>query len=254
VLLLHGQPGSAADWIRVLRAVGDRARAIAIHRPGWDGHSEATDLEGNAQAAIAALDRAGFERATFVGHSFGGGVAAWAAVHHPGRVAALVLLAPSANAASLYAVDRLLATPVVGELTSAATLGAAGLALSAAVLARRAAGRDPDVLLLSSARRMLSTRAWRSFTFEQRALVRDLPALDRDLGAIAAPTTIVCGSSDPVVPPSAQRALATQIPDSRLQLIPRAGHLLPMRQPEQVAEIIVAAAAAGDDASPTVGR
>lgn len=243
VLLLHGQPGSARDWDRVRRVLTD-VPALAIDRPGWDGRSAATDLAGNARAALAALNLAGIERATVVGHSFGGGVAAWLAAHHPERVDALVLLAPSANGDSLYALDRFLATPVVGELAGAMSLGAAGLVLSAAVVRRRLArGLEiGDGYLRASARRMLDPTAWRAFIFEQRALVRDLPVLEQRLPAIEAPATIVAGSSDVVVPLSSQRRLAGQIPGAELRVIARAGHLLPLRQPKRVADIIAGAA------------
>ena len=53
VLLLHGQPGSASDWGGVISAIGDRAPAVALDRPGWDATSRASDLAGNAAAAIA---------------------------------------------------------------------------------------------------------------------------------------------------------------------------------------------------------
>lgn len=243
VLLLHGQPGSARDWERVLSAIGERARTIAIDRPGWDGRSPATDLQGNSTAALAALDAAGARRATVVGHSFGGGVAAWLAAHHPDRVGALVLVAPSANPASLNRLDRWLAKPVLGELASATTLGAAGVLLSAAAVRRRLAHELAigDGYLRTSARRLLTPSAWRAFTFEQRALVRDLPLLERALHQISAPTTIVVGARDLVVPLSSLHELATQIPRSELRLIERAGHLLPLRQAQLLAEIIIAA-------------
>jgi pimeloyl-ACP methyl ester carboxylesterase len=243
VLLLHGQPGSARDWERVLASIGERARTIAIDRPGWDGHNAATDLRGNSAAALVALDAAGAERATVVGHSFGGGVAAWLAAHYPERVGALVLVAPSANAASLNRLDRWLAKPVLGELACATMLGAAGVLLSAAAVRRRLARELAigDGYLQSSARRLLTPSAWHAFTFEQRALVRDLPALEPALGRISAPTTIVAGARDLVVPLSSLRKLAAQIPHSELRMIERAGHLLPLRRAQLLAEIILAA-------------
>lgn len=240
VLLLHGQPGSARDWERVQAAIGQRARTLAIDRPGWDGGSPAADLEGNARAALAALDGAGIERATVVGHSFGGGVAAWIAARYPQRVGALVLVAPTANAAALYRLDRWLAAPLIGEVASAVTLSITGVLLSAGVVRRRLARELAlgDRYLRWSARRLLEPSAWRAFTVEQRALVRDLPALELQLGRISAPTTIVAGSRDLVVPPSSLRELNGQIPGSRLRMIERAGHLLPLRQADVLAALV----------------
>jgi pimeloyl-ACP methyl ester carboxylesterase len=240
VLLLHGQPGAADDWDRVRVAIGARAEAIAIDRPGWNG-TAATSLEGNAKAALAALDERGVERATVAGHSFGGAVAAWLAAHHPERVSSLVLVAPAANTASLYRIDYWLATPLAGYLASVTTLAGLGAALSASPLRRWLAGQLAldDRYLRSVSRRVLAPHAWRAYAAEQQVLVRELPALERALGSITAPTTIVAGSDDHVVPVEAERKLATQIPGAELVLLEHAGHLLLKQQSERLAELIV---------------
>ena len=82
-LLLHGQPGGAADWDGVLAALRGRTTAMAIDRPGWDGHTRAQDLAGNARAALAALDARGVERAVVVGHSLGAAIAACISANGP---------------------------------------------------------------------------------------------------------------------------------------------------------------------------
>jgi len=243
ILLLHGQPGSGRDWDRVVSSLGQRAKAIAIDRPGWDGHSRATTLAGNAQAAVAALDAHGIRRATVVGHSFGGAVAAWLAAHHPDRVAALVLAAPAANPASLQAIDRWLAAPVLGYIASATALTVAGGVLIAGPLRRRIERKlsVDDRYLKTAAVRLISPAAWRSFVLEQRVLIHDLPVLEQQLERISAPTTILTGSRDEVVPLESLQLLATQIPGAELVILDHAGHLLPLRHAEQVAANILSA-------------
>ena len=66
---------------------------IAANRPGYDGRLPAGGIAYNAAAGLARLNRTGAERATVVGHSFGGAVAAWLAATHPERVSGLVLVA-----------------------------------------------------------------------------------------------------------------------------------------------------------------
>ncbi len=247
ILLLHGQPGSARDWDPVIGALGSKADAIAIDRPGWDGRTPPADLRGNAEAALVALDRAGVDGATVVGHSLGAGVAAWLAIAHPDRVRALVLVAPAANVEALEPVDRLLAAPVIGELAAAVTLGSIGLALAAPPLRRlitRAIGLD-ERYLASVGRESLAPAAWRAFVADQRAMVAGLPELDARLGEISAPATIVVGTADRVVPVAASRALSRQIPGARLVELERRGHLLPQRNADELAALIGAAAAAG---------
>ena len=132
VLLLHGQPGAAADW-EPLRGVARRRRAHDRDRPpGVGRHGRAvTDLAGNAARGAARLSIApGSRRATVVGHSLGAAVAAWLACVEPERVGRLVLVAPAANLDSLSAVDYLLAAPVVGWLASVGAMAGGGLVLA----------------------------------------------------------------------------------------------------------------------------
>jgi pimeloyl-ACP methyl ester carboxylesterase len=239
ILLLHGQPGTGRDLGALAAAIGDRARVLAIDRPGWDGRTRAGGLQLSADAALAALDRAGAAQAIVVGHSYGAGVAAWLAADHPGRVAGLVLVSPSANTAALVALDRWLALPVAGYLASAGLLTIFGLALASARVRRRlTADLAVDDAYLRGAGRWLCSRAvWDAFAVEQRALLRDLPLLEARLGAIAAPTSIVMGAADAVVPPRAARRLAQQIPGAELIVIAGGRHLLPAQFPHRLAEV-----------------
>lgn len=242
ILLLHGQPGSARDWDLVRAAIGDRAEVVVFDRPGWDGRSAALDLAGNARAALAALGAVGAKRATVVGHSFGGAIAAWLGAEHPERVAALVLAAPCANAASLNRVDLLLARPVIGPAVGAAALATLGTALVATPTRDRisAALRLDDAYLRASGRALLSPAAWRAFATEQRTLIAELPSLEARLGQISAPTTIVTGTADRIVPPVSARVLAAQIGEVEVVEIEGASHLLPQQQSAPLAEIILA--------------
>lgn len=244
-LLLHGQPGSAQDWDALLAALGGSVETIVIDRPGWDGGSWATDLAGNAHAALQALDGRSVDRAIVIGHSFGGAVAAWLAADHPERVSALVLAAPSANASALYPLDYLLAAPVVGPLLSAGALAIAGLALGNAPARRTVADRFglDERYLRTFARQLARPATWRAFVVEQRALIRGLPELERKLDRISAPTVILAGAADRIVPATANRALADQIPGAELVLMRRAGHLLPHRHADRLAEVIAEFAA-----------
>jgi pimeloyl-ACP methyl ester carboxylesterase len=246
-LLLHGQPGGAADWDGVLAALGGRARAVAIDRPGWDGRTRARDLAGNARAALEVLDARGVKRATVVGHSLGAAIAAWLAVHHGERVKALVLVAPAANVAALGKLDRWQVAPGVAELSGAIAMASLGLALSVDRVRGRvaAAAGLPDGYLRRARTTLLRPGAWHSYAIEQRALVRGVTALEPGLATITAPTTVLFGDRDAIVPPGASRRLSEQISGARLVLRPGAGHLLPQRAPGFVADEILAALSGG---------
>jgi pimeloyl-ACP methyl ester carboxylesterase len=243
ILLLHGQPGSARDWQLVVEAIGDRAPVLAVDRPGWDGHSAPGGLGVSAAAAAEALS--GSRGATVVGLSYGAAVAAWLALERPELVGALVLVSPAANMASLQAVDRLLAAPVIGYGLSAIVLSGAALALTSGRVRRRLQQTFalPDDYLRATSRRWRGPAAWRAFVVEQRALFGELPRLEERLGALSVPTTVVVGTSDTIVPVEAGRALAAQIREARLVEIDRGHHVLPAECPARLAELILEAAA-----------
>jgi pimeloyl-ACP methyl ester carboxylesterase len=240
VLLLHGQPGAASDWEHVRASIDGDARTIAFDRPGWDRRSAVRDLAGNASAARTVLDRAGIGRATVVGHSLGAAVAAWLAWSSPERVGRLVLVAPAANVDALSAVDYLLATPLLGWLASVGAMAGGGLVLGAGPVRRwvtEATALD-ERYLQSAGRALLAPSSWRSFVREQQSLVRDLPVLERRLAEIAAPTTIIAGTADRVVPIAAARRLAGQIRGAELVEIEQAGHLVHVHHAGEVARVI----------------
>ena len=133
--------------------------------------------------------------------------------------------------------------PWPGSSAAAAVLGGLGLALAIAPVRRRIArtSRLDEGYLRVAGTAARRPSAWRAYAAEQRALVRDLPELERRLGAISAPTTIIAGPHDRVVPARAVQRLSRQIPGARLQLSASAGHLVPQRDPQAVVAAILAA-------------
>src|SRR5260221_2583743 len=116
VVLLQGQPGTAADWQRVIAMLPEQVNAVALDRPGHGSSRKAGGgLDVNAAAVIDELDARGIDRAVLVGHSYGGGVALSVAARAPDRVEAVVLLA-SVGPDCLNGADRLLAAPVAGAV------------------------------------------------------------------------------------------------------------------------------------------
>src|ERR1700729_204744 len=120
LVLLHGQPGSPADWQHVAGLLPAQLHPVATDRPGYgSSHLPAGGFAANARAVLDDLDARGITRAVLVGHSYGGGVALSAAALAPGRVEAVVLLA-SVGPGCLTIWDRLLAAPGAGQLCALA--------------------------------------------------------------------------------------------------------------------------------------
>ncbi len=58
------------------------------------------------------------------------------------------------------------------------------------------------------------------------------------LGAIKIPALVFAGSFDKLTPPIVMRAMAEKIPDSEFAIIPRAGHMSPLENPNSVNDLI----------------
>jgi pimeloyl-ACP methyl ester carboxylesterase len=79
---------------------------------------------------------------------------------------------------------------------------------------------------------------WRSFVVEQRALLAETPSLEAGLSSVRAPTAVVAGRRDRVVPIRAAADLAEAIPGAELVWVPDAGHLVPQEAPGVLVSIV----------------
>jgi pimeloyl-ACP methyl ester carboxylesterase len=225
VLLVHGQPGSRADWLQLLPLLTDTHRVLSVDRPGYGASAgEAVGLLENADLLGRLLAERGALGATVVGHSLGAGIALAMAERSLG-VGALVLIGPAGVEGTVGVLDRVLA------IRLASTIGITGVRRAVRALGCRASGPLGQVI------DGWGPTSGRSFTREQRALLRERTVLEDALDDISVPTTVVVGGRDRVVSPKAQRALAGRIAGARLVELPHAGHLIPLREPARLAEI-----------------
>jgi pimeloyl-ACP methyl ester carboxylesterase len=246
VLLLHGQPGGRHDWDAVAARLVVDHRVIVPDRPGYGRTGGAAmGIKANADACVALLDHLEVDRATIAGHSWGGGVALAMAQRHPDRVSGLVLVASIGGASSLRPFDRVLAAPIAGDVLAWVGFRVVGRRLRSRRLQSAAAAVKPGMPhVVAAVGEWRSSAVWRSFVIEQRAMVAEMPALTAGLGSVRAPTTVLVGERDAVMPRAAADELARAIPLARLERIARHGHLLPIERPDEVAAAIALRAAA----------
>ncbi len=247
VVLVHGQPGQAADWRVVAGALESSHRVIVPDRPGYGRTGgAAVGVAANADALGRLLDDNGIESATVVGHSFGGGVALALALRRGELVGGLVLVGSVGTRSSLGPQDHVLGLPVLGESLAFAGFQASRWLLPAL---RRRSTRLPPAM--ASWLRSVpepgpavdgatppSAATWRSFVIEQRALLVETPALEAGLGSVRAPTAVVAGRRDRVVPTRAAVDLAEGIPGAELVWVPAAGHLVPQEAPGVLVDVV----------------
>src|SRR5712692_6758633 len=102
MILIHGFISSTLIWNEVFLPLADAGfRVIAPDLPGYGYSDKPADAEytiaAQARAVTALLDRLGIDKATIVGASYGGAIAATMALDYPERVERLVLIGTVSN-------------------------------------------------------------------------------------------------------------------------------------------------------------
>jgi pimeloyl-ACP methyl ester carboxylesterase len=261
VVLLHGANGNLAD----MRTLGDRLaakhRVILIDRPGhgWsDRPGGRADASPARQAVLVhqALERIGVSRAILVAHSWAGVLATAYALDYPQSVGGLVLLAPVTHPsplsiawhnniarALLIESARYATAPVIGPLfvrTLALPFGK--LLIWPSVQSAFAPQEPPpDYLARSGAESMLRPSEFTAFAEELVRLREFVPALAARYALITAPTVILAGDRDEVVPPGAHaKAIAGTILGAKLVVLPGVGHMLHFAAADRVVDEVAA--------------
>jgi pimeloyl-ACP methyl ester carboxylesterase len=234
LLLLHGIGDSSESWMPLLPALSGRYTVIA---PDLLGHGQSD--KPRADYAIGAfangmrdlLNVLEIERATVVGHSFGGGVAAQFAYQFPEMCERLVLVATGGGGPQVSAILRLatapfseLALPLLGlaPVRAGQALALAALRMSGAKL-----GRDADEIhrvlgsLPDTGSRVAFTRTLRS-AVDGRGQV--ITMLDRCYLTESVPLLVIWGSDDAVIPVEHAHLIHEALPNSRLVIFDGAGH------------------------------
>lgn len=244
LVLLHGQPGTAADWEAVIARLPAQLHAVAVDRPGYGSSKrQAAGFAVNAQAVLDDLAERNVDSAVLVGHSWAGGVALEAAALAPHRVKAVVLLA-GVGPGSVGIVDWLLAAPVIGPLSAQLMWRwTPWIARTRLAWLSRRHGRplypgEPIFLQVWGQKGGGVEPLWRAFLTEQRALLSELAELEAALPTIGVPVLLLADPADQIVPIMTAERLASELPDARLRLVAHAGHDLPRRAPGAVAEAI----------------
>jgi pimeloyl-ACP methyl ester carboxylesterase len=231
VLLVSGQGMTLAGWWRTVGVLSRVFRVLSYDHRDM-GRSSRTPwpylITQMADDAMAVLDAAGVEQAHVYGISLGGMVAQEVALRYPQRVGALVLGATTAGGPG-----AILADPQ--PLTFFVRVGAmapeeaewAAVPYNYGLQTRRDHGqRIADDI----ARRLEHPTDMLAY-LHQVAAAATHNTVGR-LGSIAAPTLIVHGENDMVIPSANGRLLAEAIPDAELKLWPGAGHLYTTDEPE----------------------
>lgn len=248
VLLLHCLGGQSAHFdYGVFETLARSHRVIAVDRPG-SGYSErgadaAADLSTQAAALAALIGQLGLERPTVAGHSLGGATALTLALEHPDKVGALALVAPLTHvqAAPPEVFKALsIASPGMRKLFAWTLATPGGIAGGKKVLATVFAPENAPQDFPVKGGGMLSLRPsqFLAASADIQALPGHMPGLVARYGQLQVPAAVLYGREDAILDWQQHgRALADKVPGLDLQLVD-GGHMLPVTQPQVVADFI----------------
>ncbi|WP_433286290.1 alpha/beta fold hydrolase [Pseudonocardia sp. CA-142604] len=229
VLLLHGVGTASASFWAQFDALSATFQLIA-----WDafGYGRSSDppipvrLDDYADAAADLLDAHGRYDAHVVGVSWGGVVATRLALRHPERVRTLALVASTYGRGN----DEASHEQFVERIAS---LRRDGVRMWAqARVDRQVSPEAPPELRLRIVDTAVASVRIAGFAAAMHTMA-DTDHRAR-LGAVRAPTIVLCGDRDPITGPVESRVLAEGISGADLVLVPGGGHLLNQDKPAAV--------------------
>ncbi len=249
VVLLHGLASSSRTWADAMPLLGRRAHVIAPdllgHGRSAKPHSGDYSLGAYAAGLRDLLVVLGLDRATIVGHSFGGGVAMQFAYQFPEHTERVVLVASGGLGQQVTPLLRAATLP--GATTALRVFTALTPGWLARLTHRTArafpalAGPDLEGMIsaftsfadggargafLQTARGALDRSGQRLAGTERLYLLSDLPVL------------LVAGHRDPVIPVDHSIDTHDLLPDSRLEVFDRAGHFPHLDDPARFARAL----------------
>jgi pimeloyl-ACP methyl ester carboxylesterase len=235
IVLVHGLSSWMGFWEYQVADLARDHRVLALDLPGF-GASGKPDAPYSPPWFAGIIDTwlagLGVDEAVIVGHSMGGQIAMTLAIEHPSRVRALVLSAPAGIEAFKPGAARWMKNWWHDERALEATPDELRGTFYNAVFNHKDEGTER---LLEERVRMSQHPAFRSTSVAVARSIAGMlnhPVRDR-LGEIKAPTLIVYGAEDRMIPNpvftgGTTRAIGESaermIPGSRLVMVPRGGH------------------------------
>ena len=225
LILLHGFGSSLDTWEPWAKALSARYRVIRIDLPGFGltGPDPTGDYSDKRTLAILAalMDQLALPKATFIGNSLGGRFAWEFAAHYPQRVDKLVLISPDGFASPDFEYGKAPEVPLMLEAmpwVGPRSLIRANLAPAWAhpdALPDAVLDRYRDMLLAPGVRRAILDRTRQTIITDPAPLLR----------SITAPTLLLWGDQDQIIPVSNAQDYLRLMPNARLVRLSGMGHV-----------------------------
>ena len=248
VLLLHGLGCDHRTWLPVIDSL---ARHYTVIAPDLLGHGLSDkpradySVGGFANGMRDLLTVLGIDKATVVGHSFGGGVAMQFAYQFPERTERLMLVASGGLGPEVSPAIRAVSTPGFHQVMGVLTLpglrhvGVAGLRALSAGPWKATRDLDEVATIYDSFKDPKARHAIRHVV---RAVVdwrgQIVTMADRAYLTQAMPMCVVWGSDDAVIPVRHARLVAELAPEATVEVVPNAGHFPHKDHPQRFVRIL----------------
>lgn len=237
VVLLHGIPGSGAEWEAVAERLAGDHRVVVADLIGFGESDRSDDLEalhaeGQAEALERSLTEAGVERAVFAGHDFGGPVALTLMRRRRDLFSGLALISTNAFTDTPIPMPiRAITWPLIGVAAERILFSAPSLRM---MLKQGASVPLP-------AERHLGDQAQRRaihriFAASLRELAARYAPVEEALGAVDLPALVVWGDRDPFFSVDQGRRTAGAMGAARFELYEGCGHFAPEERPAALAD------------------
>jgi len=242
VVLLHNAGADHHAYDPLVERLSAKYDCVALDLPGFgaSGAPVAWTLPALVDELEAALDALELPQVHLVGHCVGGAIAWTYALRHPERVAKLALLSPAtlrvSRSGSVAPALRVCATGPRGEAMALAVgRWATGWAPVRRRLARDQLGAAPPASAVAYAEaRLKSSKSLASLAAIGGGF-GSFAALDRDDATPPAPTLLLWGDHNGVLPVRARRFVVPQLRPERVSLLAGCGHLAHVERPDVVA-------------------
>jgi len=251
VVFAHGWTNNRSVWAPAAKELLVEGHRVVLYDQRGHGSSTTGDDAPHVKRLGAdlacVLDQLELTDVVLVGHSMGGFTTLAFACGHPDELAArvrgLVLVSTAAHGVGFGRFGPAMSSvlgPVLDWAVASPRVGSAVM--------RRMMGRKPNGTHISSTREMyLATprhvRADCFNGFGSMDLRADLASLPLPLPL---PTAVLVGRRDRLTPPRLGRTIASAIPGATFEVLPEAGHMLPLERPDEVLAAIRRVALAGE--------